>query len=70
MTTRVLVTGADGLIGHHLVTYLRERGHWVSDNSRLREVLGWESGIDLAQGPALTYPWIEGRVHRRVGTGA
>jgi nucleoside-diphosphate-sugar epimerase len=29
MTTRVLVTGAGGFIGHHLVTYLRERGHWV-----------------------------------------
>ena len=29
MTTRVLVTGAGGFIGHHLVTYLRERGYWV-----------------------------------------
>jgi nucleoside-diphosphate-sugar epimerase len=29
MGTRVLVTGAGGFIGHHLVTYLRERGHWV-----------------------------------------
>lgn len=27
--TRVLVTGAGGFIGHHLVTYLRQRGHWV-----------------------------------------
>lgn len=27
--TRVLVTGAGGFIGHHLVTYLRERGYWV-----------------------------------------
>lgn len=26
---RVLVTGAGGFIGHHLVTYLRERGYWV-----------------------------------------
>ncbi|HET7051115.1 MAG TPA: NAD-dependent epimerase/dehydratase family protein [Solirubrobacteraceae bacterium] len=26
---RVLVTGAGGFIGHHLVTYLKERGHWV-----------------------------------------
>src|SRR3979411_1162561 len=26
---RVLVTGAGGFIGHHLVTYLVERGHWV-----------------------------------------
>jgi nucleoside-diphosphate-sugar epimerase len=26
---RVLVTGAGGFIGHHLVTNLRERGYWV-----------------------------------------
>ena len=26
---RVLVTGAGGFIGHHLVTYLRQRGYWV-----------------------------------------
>lgn len=27
--TRALVTGAGGFIGHHLVKYLTERGHWV-----------------------------------------
>jgi GDP-D-mannose 3',5'-epimerase len=26
---RVLVTGAGGFIGHHLVTYLKEHGYWV-----------------------------------------
>ena len=26
---KVLVTGAGGFIGHHLVTYLKERGFWV-----------------------------------------
>ena len=26
---RVLVTGAGGFIGHHLVTALKQRGHWV-----------------------------------------
>jgi len=29
VTTRVLVTGAGGFIGHHLVTYLKQRGYWV-----------------------------------------
>ena len=29
MTTRVLVTGAGGFIGHHLVTYLKKLGYWV-----------------------------------------
>ncbi len=28
-TTRVLVAGAGGFIGHHLVTYLKEKGYWV-----------------------------------------
>lgn len=27
--TRILVTGAGGFIGHHLVSYLKERGYWV-----------------------------------------
>jgi nucleoside-diphosphate-sugar epimerase len=27
--TKVLVTGAGGFIGHHLVTYLKERDYWV-----------------------------------------
>lgn len=29
MTTRALVTGAGGFIGHHVTTYLRSRGYWV-----------------------------------------
>lgn len=29
MTSRVLVTGAGGFIGHHLVGFLKDRGYWV-----------------------------------------
>jgi GDP-D-mannose 3',5'-epimerase len=29
MSSRVLVTGAGGFIGHHLVSYLKKRGYWV-----------------------------------------
>ncbi len=29
MATRVLVAGAGGFIGHHMVKYLSERGYWV-----------------------------------------
>ena len=27
--TRILVTGAGGFIGHHLVSDLKRQGHWV-----------------------------------------
>jgi nucleoside-diphosphate-sugar epimerase len=33
-----------------------------SDNSRLRQVLGWEPKISLEEGLARTYPWIEQNV--------
>jgi GDP-D-mannose 3', 5'-epimerase len=29
MATRVLVTGAGGFIGHHLVKFLVNKGYWV-----------------------------------------
>jgi GDP-D-mannose 3', 5'-epimerase len=33
-----------------------------SDNTRLRQVLGWEPSIRLEQGLAITYPWIASQV--------
>jgi nucleoside-diphosphate-sugar epimerase len=38
-----------------------------SDNSRLREALGWEPAIDLEEGLEETYRWIEAQIgHRRL----
>ncbi len=37
-----------------------------SDNTRLRQVLGWEPEISLEEGLARTYPWIEAQVRARV----
>jgi nucleoside-diphosphate-sugar epimerase len=34
-----------------------------SDNTRLREVLGWEPGISLEDGLAETYRWIDKQLH-------
>jgi GDP-D-mannose 3',5'-epimerase len=48
--TLVYVDGPQGVRGRN------------SDNSRLREVLGWEPGIDLEEGLVPTYRWIEKQV--------
>lgn len=36
-----------------------------SDNTRLRQVLGWEPSISLEDGLAETYRWVEGQVRER-----
>ena len=48
--TRKHIAGPQGVRGRN------------SDNTRLREVLGWEPQISLEEGIARTYPWIEGMV--------
>ena len=35
-----------------------------SDNSRLRDVLGWEPSLSLRQGLMRTYPWIDAELRR------
>ena len=40
-----------------------------SDNTRLREVLGWEPAISLEDGLATTYHWIEQQVSERLEEG-
>jgi nucleoside-diphosphate-sugar epimerase len=37
MSMKTLVTGAGGFIGHHLVSYLKDRGHWVRGPPRRYE---------------------------------
>ena len=39
-----------------------------SDNTRLREVLGWEPAISLEDGLAKTYRWIEDQVRQQEGS--
>jgi nucleoside-diphosphate-sugar epimerase len=60
---RVLVTGAGGFIGHHLVTSLREKGYWVrgvdikgpeftdvdADEFRLLDIRRWENCLEATR---------------------
>jgi GDP-D-mannose 3', 5'-epimerase len=62
--TRVLVTGAGGFIGHHLVTYLRELGYWVrgvdikypefsevdADEFELLDLRRWDNCLQATRG--------------------
>lgn len=64
MLTRVLVTGAGGFIGHHLVNYLKDRGYWVrgvdikepefaptaADEFELLDLRRWESCLKATRG--------------------
>lgn len=63
-TQRVLVTGAGGFIGHHLVSFLKDRGYWVrgvdikrpeysdthADDFRLLDLRRWEACLEATDG--------------------
>jgi GDP-D-mannose 3',5'-epimerase len=57
------ISGKSGLELEHVAGPQGVRGR-NSDNSRLREVLGWEPQISLEDGLTLTYRWIETQVER------
>lgn len=60
---RVLVTGAGGFIGHHLVTFLKEHGYWVrgadlkypeftdvsADDFRILDLRRWENCLEATE---------------------
>ncbi|GAB4426531.1 MAG: NAD-dependent epimerase/dehydratase family protein [Anaerolineae bacterium] len=62
--TRVLVTGAGGFIGHHLVTFLKRRGYWVrgvdikypefaptdADEFELLDLRRWDNCLQATRG--------------------
>lgn len=62
--TKVLVTGAGGFIGHHLVTYLRNLGYWVrgvdikypefsevnADEFELLDLRRWDNCLQATRG--------------------
>jgi len=64
MTTRVLVTGAGGFIGHHLVRFLKDEGYWVrgadvkypefrqsdADEFFILDLRRWENCLRATQG--------------------
>ena len=66
---RVLVTGAGGFIGHHLVSYLKKQGHWVrgvdiklpefcttdADDFALLDLRRWENCLRATDGVEEVY---------------
>ena len=62
--TKVLVTGAGGFIGHHLVTFLKQQGYWVrgvdqktpeytrtdADEFLLLDLRRWENCLTATRG--------------------
>jgi nucleoside-diphosphate-sugar epimerase len=66
---RVLVTGAGGFIGHHLVTYLKRKGYWVrgvdlkypeytdvdADEFELLDLRRWDACLQATRGVDQVY---------------
>ena len=64
MSTRILVTGAGGFIGHHLVNFLKQQGYWVrgadlkkplyaptaADEFQIADLRKWESCLEATRG--------------------
>jgi len=62
--TRILVTGAGGFIGHHLVNRLKQEGHWVrgvdlkhpeyeasaADEFEVRDLRNWDECVSATRG--------------------
>lgn len=57
----VAAVAGTSIVKKHIPGPIGVRGR-NSDNTRLREVLGWEPEISLEEGLARTYAWIEGQV--------
>ena len=67
--TKVLVTGAGGFIGHHLVTFLKNKGYWVrgvdikmpeysepdADEFELLDLRFWENCLKATEGVTEVY---------------
>lgn len=67
--TRALVTGAGGFIGHHLVTFLKNRGYWVrgvdiknpeygatdADEFELLDLRRWDNCLQATRGVEHVY---------------
>jgi nucleoside-diphosphate-sugar epimerase len=69
LQSRVLVTGAGGFIGSHLVTYLKEKGYWVrgvdlkhpefsqtdADEFEILDLRRWDACLQAARGTDEVY---------------
>lgn len=69
MTQKVLVTGAGGFIGHHLVSFLKDKGYWVrgvdikhpeyesssADDFKILDLRKWESCVEATKDIEVIY---------------